>query len=473
MSSAIVQKDLKLFGREALVKGLLIVTLALVVVSVLTGLQRERVFEKEKTAALDTDLAVWMQQGDRNPHSAAHFSRYAFRPASPLAIVDPGTTDFAGLAIWMEAHYQDPAAFRRAEDGGELSRYAQLTPAFLVLTVGPMVVFLMLFASIAGEREDGTLRQLLASGVDARTFFFGKLAAGLRLTLIAYTVVFVPAAIISVIASPGHAGAEAMLRLILLYAAYGVYLGVSVAVAIGVSALFRSRQSAFLALTSVWVLFAIILPSLAADIGTTLYPQPDARAASAELRAASSLYYRDPELQAEVEQAALDEYGVATVEELPIDYGAYTLQVSEELSEPAFDRFYASLDERYAAQESVARWFSLLTPAIAATSLSSGIAGTDRIHQRDFAIAAEAHRRKMIKLLNEDYMFNAGDAGYGYTANAELWAKFEGLDYDVPTLGKLAGAYVIDGLILVAWLVAAMLLAFQLVKKAVRHEVST
>ncbi|MEO1202923.1 MAG: DUF3526 domain-containing protein, partial [Pseudomonadota bacterium] len=220
-------------------------------------------------------------------------------------------------------------------------------------------------------------------------------------------------------------------------------------------------------------LFAIILPSLAADAGTTLYPQPDARATAAELRAASSLFYNDPELQAEVEQAALDEYGVATVEELPIDYGAYTLQVSEEISEPEFDRFYESLDARYSAQESVARWFSLLTPAIAANSLSRGIAGTDRIHQRDFAIAAETHRRKMIKLLNEDFMFNAGDEGYSYTANAKLWAKFEALDYDFPTLGKLAGAYLLDGLILIAWLFAAMLVAFQLVKKAVRREVAS
>ncbi len=473
MSRAIVSKDLMLFGREALVRGLLIATLALVIVSVLTGLQRERVFEKEKTAALETDLAVWMNQGDRNPHSAAHFSRYAFRPASPLAIVDPGTTDFAGLAIWMEAHYQDPAAFRRAEDGGELSRYAQLTPAFLVLTVGPLVVFLMLFGSIAGEREDGTLRQLLASGVDVSSFFKGKLVAGLRLTLVAYTLVFLPAAAVSVIASPAQASADTLLRLVLLYLAYGVFLSTCVAIAIGVSALFKSRQSAFLALTSVWVLIAIVVPSLASDLGSTLYPQPDAREASSRLSAASNIFYTDPDTRVNVEKEVLERYGVETVDDLPIEYGAYTLQVSEELSEPEFDRFYASLDERYAAQEGVARWFSLLTPAIAAGSLSRGIAGTDRAHQRDFAQAAEAHRREMIELLNEDFMYNAGDAGYGYTGNADLWSQFEDLDYDVPPIGKLAGAYLVDGLLLLAWLIAAWILAYRLVRRAIRHEVPT
>ena len=80
---AIVTKDLMLLSRESLVRGLVAVTAVLVAVSIFTGLQREQVFDKERSAASVTDRAVWMNQGDRNPHSAAHFSRYAFRPLRP------------------------------------------------------------------------------------------------------------------------------------------------------------------------------------------------------------------------------------------------------------------------------------------------------------------------------------------------------------------------------------------------------
>ncbi len=141
MKSALLHKDTLVLRREFLLKALLIAVIALVLVSLLTGLQRERVFVNERAEAQRIDKEVWMGQGARNPHAAAHFSRYAFRPASQLALLDPGTSDFAGLAIWMEAHYQDPAVFRRAEDSGELSRYVMLSPAFLLL----MAVFFALY----------------------------------------------------------------------------------------------------------------------------------------------------------------------------------------------------------------------------------------------------------------------------------------------------------------------------------------
>ena len=470
MNSALARKDLVVLSRDKLLLVLALVTTVLVFASVVTGIQRESVFDKEKSAALETDRSVWMNQGDRNPHSAAHFSRYAFRPASPLALLDPGTSDFAGLAIWMEAHFQDPAVFRRAEDGGELSRYVQLTPAFLVLTIAPLLVFLMLADSIAGEREDRTLRQLLASGVDTRQFFLGKLSAGLRLTLGAFTAVFLPVAIVSILATPAHFSADTLLRVALLYLLFASYLVAFVAMAIGVSAVFCSRQSAFIALAGVWTLMLIVVPRLGPDAATAFFPQPDSRDAAVQLRAASDTYYKDMDRRERIEKEVLERYNVSTIEELPIDYGGYVLQVSEDLSEPLFDQFYAGLDDRYGAQESVLRSLSLFTPSIAAASLSRGIAGTDRIHQREFAQAAEAHRREMVQLLNEDYMFNAGDAGYAYTADAELWARFEDLDHDTPALASVGQAYVVDAILMLLWVSAALAFAYWSVRRAVVGE---
>ena len=466
MNRAIVSKDLLVLRRDRVLTGVFVLTLILVIASLLSGLQRERVYDKEKTAALATDKAVWMNQGQRNPHSAAHFSRYAFRPAAPLAMLEPGTSDFAGLAIWLEAHYQDPAVFRRAEDGGELSRYVQLTPAFLVLTIAPLIVFLMLFGCVAGEREDGTLRQLLATGVESKTFFGGKLGAGLRITIIAFTLVFAAVVAVAGLVSPADFAVDTMARLLLLYVLYALYLFVFVAIAIGVSALFRSRQSAFVALAGIWALMVVVLPQFAADVATNVYPQPDAREATAQLSAASSTYYADPELREQIEQEVLDRYGVATTDELPIDYGAYVLQVSEDLSEPEFDRFYADLDNRYDDQEAIIRRFGLLTPAVATSRLSRGVAGTDRLHQRDFAAASEAHRREMVELLNADFMLNGADVGYAYTAGAELWARFEDLDYQSPHIATVGGAYMLDVLLLIAWAALAAAFSYWSVRRA-------
>ena len=473
MSRAIVHKDLLVLRRESLLKALLAVILILLAVSLAAGLQREQVFDKEKAAAEQTDKTVWMNQGDRNPHSAAHFSRYAFRPASPLALIDPGTNDFAGLAVWMEAHYQDPAVFRRAEDGGELSRYTQLTPAFLLLTAAPLLVFLLMSASIAGEREDGTLRQLLAAGVSGRQFFAGKLGAGLRLTMTVFAICFAALAAFALLTTPFAVDADTVARLAAMFVVYSLYLAICVAIALGISALFRSRQAAFLALAGVWALAAVLVPRFAADVGASVHPQPDARDVSRQLRAASYTFYEDEQRQQRIENDLLEQHGVSAVEELPIDYGAYRLQVSEELSIPEFERVYAGLEDRYVAQDNTALWFSAATPAIVTTRLSRGVAGTDRIHQQAFTTAAELHRREMIKLLNEDYMFNAGDDGAAYTANAVLWERFEDFEHGLPHFGAVAGAYLKDALLLLAWLVAALAFAHATVVRAVRHEVPT
>ncbi|MEM7765780.1 MAG: ABC transporter permease subunit [Pseudomonadota bacterium] len=473
MSSALAQKDRIVLGRDRVLRTLLAVSVVLIVASLFAGMQREHVFAKEKSAALETDRSVWMNQGDRNPHSAAHFSRYAFRPASPLALIEPGTNDFAGLAIWMEAHYQDPAVFRRAEDGGELGRFAQLTPAFLMLVVAPLLVFLMLFDSIAGEREDRTLRQLLASGVSARQFLAGKIVSGLHVTLGAFTAVFALIVVLCAILTPHGLTVDAVWRFSAIYLLFAFYLVICVILAIGVSAFFRSRQSAFLALTCIWTLLIIVLPRFGADLAISIHPQPDARDSAARLKAASDTYYKDMDRRKQIDEEVLERYDVASIDDLPINYGAYILQTSEELSEPLFDQFYEDLNRTYEDQESIARAMSLLTPTIAATNLSRAIAGTDRTHQRAFAEAAEDHRRAMVKLLNEDYMYNAGEAGYSYTANESLWAQFEDLDHELPHLGGVASKYIADFLLLVVWLIGSLGFAYWSVRRAVVGEEQT
>ena len=67
-------------------------------------------------------------------------------------------------------------------------------------------------------------------------------------------------------------------------------------------------------------------------------------------------------------------------------------------------------------------------------------------------------------------MYNAGEAGYAYTANAELWAKFEDLDYRLPSIARVGSAYAIDALFLLAWLAAAIGFAYWSVRRAVLGE---
>ena len=136
--------------------------------------------EREHHAAEVGDRHVWTAQGAKNPHSAAHFGQYAFKPIGPLAMADPGIDAYVGSAVYLEAHRQNEVQFRAARDATLAARMGHLTLAFVFQTVLPLMAILLGFAAFSGEREQGTLRQLLSLGVRPVDLLLGKAAGECR-----------------------------------------------------------------------------------------------------------------------------------------------------------------------------------------------------------------------------------------------------------------------------------------------------
>ena len=134
---------------------------------------------------------MWLDKGDMNPHAAAHYGAFVFKPVQPLSAIDPGLDPFVGVFVFLEAHKQQLARHRPIEDATPTRRLGQLTPASAALVLLPLLVVSLTFSSFAAERDQGTLRPLLAMGVSRRSLLAGK-AIGAMLPLAA---VIVPAAI--------------------------------------------------------------------------------------------------------------------------------------------------------------------------------------------------------------------------------------------------------------------------------------
>lgn len=466
MIGVIARKEAVSFLRSGVFLAIAVAMFLLFTAAAMLSVERAGTFERERVAAEAVDREVWDSQGERNPHSAAHFSRYAFKPIPGFTAFDPGVTDYAGIALWMEAHFQNPAVFRRAEDLGDAGRIANLSPAWVLQVIAPLFVFLVLFGAIAGERESGTLRQAAAMGVNARSLFSGKLiGAGLGLGLI-----ILPALLLSILIA-GRAGGEAVLPdpllrtggLLLSYFAYFIIVG---AIAVGVSALVAEKRSALIVLVSIWAASFVLAPRIAGDVALTVHAEPDAASVSRDLRQASDAFYADSDYRAAIEKAILEEYNVEKREDLPIEYGAYSLQKSEEHAHPLFEAVYARLDAIHNKQESVLRAVSFVSPVIAVNTLSAGLAGADRMHQKAFVVGAEAHRRKIVKQLNDDYMYNAGEASFSYTAGEEFWREIEDFSYAPPRFLSLFREYAFSAFILLFYAIGGLLFARWAVARA-------
>lgn len=447
MIAAIFRKEISIYLRSGVFISLAIAMIALFTAAAALSTQRIAAFERERVAAEAVDNEVWNSQGERNPHAAAHFARYAFKPIPRLVAFDPGITDHAGIALWMEAHYQNPAVFRRAEDLGDAGRMAALSPAWVLQIAAPLFIFLILFGAVAGEREAGTLRQMATTGVSPKAVMAGKLlGAGAALGII-----LVPALILSLWLISGAEtqnvlpdGGIRTVGLILIYVLFITAIG---AFAIGMSALFKEKRNALIVLVSLWAVSFIMVPRLASSVAAAVYPQPDATSLSAELAAAASGARSDEAYQQQIRDAILAEYGVETVDELPINYGAYSLQMSEEYAHPLFKNIYEGLNSVHDNQDRVLRNASLISPVIALQKLSAGLAAADRFHQNAFTASAETHRRKSVKLLNDDLMIN-GAGQPRYAAGESLWRQVEDFSYTPPHFASIASHYSFSFLVL-------------------------
>lgn len=142
-----------------------LIVFALLLVSLGLGWKNYTTVKREKDAARADSRKTWENQGERNPHSAAHFGVYAFRPKQPLSLVDSGLDNFSGSSIWVEAHYQNPARNRPIEDATALQRFGELTAAGVLQLLLPLLIVFLTFDAFAGERTNGTLRQVLSLGV--------------------------------------------------------------------------------------------------------------------------------------------------------------------------------------------------------------------------------------------------------------------------------------------------------------------
>ncbi|MFN9311957.1 ABC transporter permease, partial [Gemmatimonas sp.] len=192
MIAHIARKERTEMWRDGRFRVAAVALLLLLAVALLTGLTTSRGTARDHDAAQEAMRGFWVNQGAKNPHSAAHYGLWVFKPSLPLSFVDHGVDAYTGVTTWLEAHKQNEFTRRPAMDRPNVARFGEWTAAAVLQLLVPLLIVMLAFPAFAGERETGTLRQLAAIGVPMRTLMLGK-AAGIASAL---AVVLVPATLL-------------------------------------------------------------------------------------------------------------------------------------------------------------------------------------------------------------------------------------------------------------------------------------
>ncbi len=461
----IAKKELTEMLRDGRFRWVSAAVLALLLGAALMGARHYGDVRSQHEMAREGAREHWLGQGEKNPHSAAHYGTYAFKPTMSLSALDPGVDPYVGVSVWLEAHRQNQFEYRPAQDSTAVQRFGQLTAASVMQLLIPLLIILLAFSALAAEREQGTLRQLMSHGIQP-----GQLATGKALGVAAALgLVLVPAALLGVIALALTGSSELVAadapRLAMMALAYVVYFAVFVGASLAVSAKAPSSRLALVALLGFWILNGLVAPRLVTDLARAAYPSPSSFEFTTGMQnaLANGLDGESPleERYAQFEREILAEYDADNVQELPVNYGGLRLQKSEEWGDAVFDHFYGQLYSTFEKQNRVRQISSLAAPLLALQSLSMGLAGTDFAQHRDFIDSAETYRRRLVKQMNDDLAFNGAEAGFAYRADAELWASVPDFDYQAPALGWVLGNHGWSAAILLLWLAVAVIAGFR------------
>lgn len=464
MLRAIVRQQWQVIRRDSRLALLGAALLLGSVTALLNGVARNQRWAAERTAAVRADGDAWMSQGVMNPHYAAHFGHYVFKPISKLSVFDPGLLDHLGTMVRLEAHRQHLGTARPGDSGTALSRFSDFTVAMALQMFGPLLVILMGFSAFSGERARTLLLQEMGAGVKARTLLLGR-ALALGAVLMVILAVFGGVAVVVLLFT--QASAEEYLRLVLMISGYALYLVAFLAITLGVSALCRSARSALTTLLAFWISTVLLVPRVAPAIAAQLHPAPSG--SELLLGAAQDI---DRGLDGDGPRAQrpqrlrdmlLHMYGVSTVEELPISFSGALLEYTEDQSTEIFKKHFADLFRTYEQQAGTQRSFATVSPLIALKTWSSALAGTDLATHRVFLTEAEEYRHAFVQALNRDVKYNrANNSQENYEADvAAITAAVDRFQPSIVPLSEVWRRQWSELAILLAWLATSS--AFALV----------
>lgn len=287
----------------------------------------------------------------------------------------------------------------RAEDSlyGEdpvLATFRFLDLEFIFQVVLSLLAVVLAFDAVSGEKERGTLRQVLSNAVPRHTFILGKMiGTSLALTVPLLLPLLLGCLLLIVMAVP-MTGAD-WLRLALVTAAGLLYLGLFVGAAVWVSALTRRAVTSMVVMLVVWLLVVIALPRAALLFAARAIEVPTVdKMLSQRTRLRAQLWGEQQQEMNDLmqEAAAGGAHGTSFVARLN-----QMLEERSQQRQARLDELETRLAEerrnRQALQQRLGFSLARLSPAASFSLAATAIAGTDLSLPDRFMEQARAYQK--------------------------------------------------------------------------------
>ena len=392
----------------------------------------------------------WENLEAMNPHRAAHYGSFAFKPLNLLSSMDGGINDITGNVLKLEGHVQNEIVYSEASQSLSISRFGKLKSSLILQYIIPLYLLFLAYGLIANEKETKRLKFLISQGTSLTTLIFAKSLSiwiyGLMLLLLTILIQSVLS-----ITDP-----EIFRRLSLIIFSYGFYFYIITSLSVYLSLKLKNNTSALSLTLSIWIIWTIFFPKICGNAVEKIYPLPSRQVFKAVMKEDRSkgIDGHNPfdKRREELKNKFLAEYNVDSLTQLPINFDGIVMQEDEEYGNLVWDKHFGNNYAILQKQKSLYQISGFLNPFASLQSTSMGFCGTDMIHHIDFLRKAEDYRRFLIKVLNDKHAYGGSKTGdWKWKVDNSFFKTVNDFTYDTPKIADFIKHYKMDIFCLIWW----------------------
>ncbi|MBV6644041.1 MAG: DUF3526 domain-containing protein [Cyclobacteriaceae bacterium] len=465
MLKLVIKKEFLTALRDVRLQVSGVILISLMLTAVFVGRQGQKQIQKERVQAQSAMYDKWVNQGNKHPHSAAHYGQFAFKPKPVLSFLDVGLDNYTGISVFLEAHKQNEVLFSASQDSNGMTRFGEMTAALILQVLLPLLIIFLTFNTFSKEREEGTLKLIHAQGLSMRQLFMGKVWGTYLMVLLIFLPIILLAYLLLGQQSTGL-GSGVTTKFLLLTSAYAIYFLIFVLLCVLISAFGKNSGFSLLSLLGLWIASCIIMPKATTNLADKVYPTPSQfefkKVINDKVKNGIDGHNPSDVRLASLKQQVMDQYGVGSIEELPVNWSGIAMQAGEEYTDQVYDAEFTRIEHIFNQQNRLSEWIGFVNPYLAVRHLSMALAGTDFHHHMAFAKAAENYRREFVKKMNKDMEVNhkPGVAYGDYNVGKEMWSSIEPFNYNLPGATTILSNQWRSIAALVLWLVGLFFVSF-------------
>ena len=455
----IIKNEWQYLSRTRLLLGITGGFVLVFLLSILLGNYQNQVELDNYKTAKNHLRTQWENIEAMNPHSAAHYGTYVFKPNNLLSNLDEGVNSITGKVIRVEGHVQNEMVHSEASQMQTISRFGKLKNALLLQYIVPLVLIFLAFSSMSSEKQSGRLKLLVLQGAQPIQVVLAKTVAIWSYGLLLLASVVVIYGLLNV----QNLTSDVLARTLLFFLSYSLYYFIITGLSVFISARWQNATVALTSMLGIWVLWTVFLPNILLSSVEKWHQLPSRNEFKTAMKEDRSkgLDGHNPadERGKELEKKVLAEYKVDSLSQLPINFDGIRMQEDEEYGNKVWDKHFGNIRQVFARQKQSLQVGGLLNPFISLQNASMGFTASDNLHHQEFLLQVEQYRRVFIKALNDKHAFGGSKTGdWGWKADNDFFKSVADFDYEPTRLATVLKNYLLDVAILLLWSVVTFIL---------------